>query len=91
MVWGELRPRELCMLDIQDRRELLISEIRGKLNQYIGEEVVIKYNLGRNKYEKYHVVIKELYDNVFLVELGKNQRKVFSYSDVITNTIKIDY
>lgn len=69
----------------------MISEIRGKLNDYIGEEVTIKYNLGRNKYEKYHVVIKELYDNVFLVESKTKEKKVFSYSDVITNTIKIDY
>lgn len=69
----------------------MISEIRGKLNDYIGEEVTIKYNLGRNKFEKYHVIIKELYDNVFLVESKTQEKKVFSYSDVITNTIKIDY
>lgn len=69
----------------------MISEIRGKLNDYIGEEVTIKYNLGRNKFEKYHVIIKELYDNVFLVESETKEKKVFSYSDVITNTIKIDY
>ena len=69
----------------------MINEIRSKLNDYIGEEVIIKYNLGRNKYEKYQVTIKELYDNVFLVELDTNEKKAFSYTDVITNTIKIDY
>lgn len=69
----------------------MISEIRSKLNDYIGEKVVIKYNLGRNKYEKYHVVIKEIYDNIFLVELDTNEKKSFTYTDVITNTIKIDY
>ena len=69
----------------------MIEQIRGKLNDYIGKEVVIKYNLGRNKYEKYHVVIKELYQNVFLVQSINNERKSFSYSDVLTNTIKIDF
>ena len=69
----------------------MVNEIRSKLNDYIGEEVIIKYNLGRNKYERYNVTIKELYDNVFLVELNTNEKKSFSYSDVITNTIKIDY
>lgn len=69
----------------------MIEQIRGKLNDYIGKEVVIKYNLGRNKYEKYHVVIKELYQNVFLVQSDSNERKSFSYSDVLTNTIKIDF
>ena len=69
----------------------MIEQIRGKLNDYIGKEVVIKYNLGRNKYEKYHVVIKELYQNVFLVQSINNERKSFSYSDVLTNSIKIDF
>ena len=69
----------------------MIWEIRSKLNDYIGKEAVIKYNLGRNKFEQYHVTIKELYDYVFLVELNGSEKKSFSYSDVLTNTIKIDY
>lgn len=68
------------------------SEIMEKLNSHIGSYVTIKYNLGRNKYEKYHVKIKELYSNIFLVELkDDNIIKSFSYNDVITKTIKIDY
>ena len=69
----------------------MIGEVRSKLNDYIGEEVTIKYNLGRNKYEKYKVTIKELYENVFLVELKNNSKRSFTYTDVITKTIKIDY
>ena len=69
----------------------MIGQIRGKLNNYIGEEVTIKYNLCRNKYEKYKVTIKELYENVFLVELKNNSKRSFTYTDVITKTIKIDY
>jgi uncharacterized protein Veg len=68
----------------------MIGQIREKLNDYVGEEVVIKYNLGRNKYEKYNVIIKELYENIFIVE-SDNIKKSFSYKDVLTNTIKIDY
>lgn len=68
------------------------SEIMEKLNNHIGSYVTIKYNLGRNKYEKYHVKIKELYSNIFLVELkDDNIIKSFSYNDVITKAIKIDY
>ena len=69
----------------------MIGEVRSKLNDYVGQKVTIKYNLGRNKYEKYHVTIKELYENVFLVELNNNCKKSFTYTDVITKTIKIDY
>lgn len=71
-----------------------IEKIKKELNTHIGDKVTIKCNLGRNKYEKYHVIIKELYNNVFLVETeGKTytQIKSFSYTDIITKTIKIDY
>lgn len=69
----------------------MISEIREKLNDYVGSNVVIKYNLGRNKYEKYNVVIKELYENVFIVESNDSIKKSFTYIDILTKTIKIDY
>ena len=74
---------------------MTVEQVRVNLNEYLGKNVVIKYNLGRNKYEKYNAKIKELYNNVFLVEIIesniKNEIKSFSYSDVITKTIKIDY
>ena len=70
---------------------MTISEVKSELNNIVGKEVTIKYNLGRNKYEKYDVVIKELYSNIFLVELKENMIKSFSYTDVIINTIKIIY
>ncbi len=73
---------------------MTIEKVKQQLHEHIGDVVTIKYNLGRNKFEKYDVVIKELYNHVFLVELNKNNNievKSFSYSDVITKTIKIDY
>ena len=73
---------------------MTIEDVKHELNSHIGSKVVIKYNLGRNKYEKYEVVIKELYNYVFTVELNNDDNpevKSFSYSDVITKTIKIDY
>lgn len=67
--------------------------VKEKLNSYIGKEAIIKYSLGRNKYEKYKVVIKELYKNIFLVEVKDENKEIksFTYSDVITKTIKIDF
>ena len=71
-----------------------IKKVKEELNKHLGDEVTIKYNLGRNKYEKYNVKLKKLYDYVFTVELEKKKSKEiksFSYSDVITKIIKIDY
>ena len=69
-----------------------IKNVKEELTKHLGDEVTIKYNLGRNKYEKYNVKLKKLYD--FTVELEKKKSKEiksFSYSDVITKIIKIDY
>ena len=71
---------------------MTIDSVKSKLGEYKGESVTIKCNLGRNKYEKYAATIKELYNNVFIVEIDNYHIvKSFSYTDVITKTIKIDY
>jgi len=67
------------------------NKIKEELNNHLGDMMIIKYNLGRNKYEKYNVILKELYNHIFLVQLENENIKSFSYSDIITKTIKIDY
>ena len=70
-----------------------IANVKDKLTDLIGQSIVIQYSLGRNKYEKYQVIIKELYDYVFTVEVDNGsfmEIKSFSYADVITKTIKIN-
>ena len=69
---------------------MTISKVKKELLEHLGDVVSIKYNLGRNKYEEYEAMVKELYDYVFLVECD-NVIKSFSYIDVITKVIKIDY
>ena len=68
----------------------MIEQIRSKLNDHIGKQVVIKYNLGRNKYETYDVVVVETYKNLFTVKVN-SIIKSFTYNDVITKIIKINY
>ena len=52
------------------------DQIRLTLNKFLDKDVVIKYNLGRNKYEKYHATIKKLYKNVFIVEIKESKIKI---------------
>lgn len=69
-----------------------INLIKEEMKSKIGKEVHIKYNLGRNKIERYDATIKELYNYIFIVELNStNELKSFMYSDIITNTIKLSY
>ena len=59
-----------------------INVIREKIESNLGKEVFIRYNAK----------IKEIYNYVFVVEvLNTNEVKSFTYSDIITNTIKIYY
>ncbi|MDD2180801.1 MAG: Veg family protein [Bacilli bacterium] len=69
---------------------ITIDDVKAKLSKHVGNKVTINYNLGRNKFEQYDAIIKEMYNYVFIVELD-NEIKSFSYSDVITKTIKIEY
>lgn len=73
---------------------MTLQEIKEKVNKNIGNEVTIKYNIGRNRIEKYNVKIKQTYKNIFTVETkNKNNKEIksFSYADIMTKTIKIDY
>ena len=69
---------------------MTISSVKKEMLEHLGDIVKLKYNLGRNKYEEYEAIIKELYDYVFLVDTN-NGIKSFSYIDIITKSIKIDY
>ena len=69
---------------------MTVSGVKKDLLDHLGKVVKIKYNLGRNKYEEYEAIVKELYDYVFLLE-NDYGTKSFSYIDVITKTIRIDY
>ena len=73
---------------------MTLQEIKNKVNNTIGNEVTIRYNIGRNRIEKYNVKIKEAYKNIFIVETSNKNNieiKSFTYTDVMTKTIKIDY
>ena len=76
------------MLDILDKVVCDNKTMKGILSKYIGQKVLVEYNLGRNKIEKYEGVVDKLYNAVFLIKVG-NKTKSFSYSDLITKTIKI--
>ena len=53
---------------------MTLQEIKNKVNNNIGNEVTIRYNIGRNRIEKYNVKIKEAYKNIFIVETSNKNR-----------------
>lgn len=69
---------------------MTMYEVKKTLGDHIGQNVNVKYSLGRNKYEQYRATIKELYDYIFVLE-NETGIKSFSYNDVMMRIIKIDY
>lgn len=72
---------------------MTIEQIKRNLFIHKGKKAIIKCNLGRNKYEEYDVIIRDIYRNIFVVEMLSSIEKVksFSYADVISKNVKIKY
>jgi len=67
----------------------MIKKIRENITDNLNNYIKIIYNGSRNKKEEFFGIIKEVYNNVFIVELKTGEIRCFSYSDVLTNTIEI--
>ncbi len=65
--------------------------MRKKLEPYVGKKACIRYSLGRNKYEKYQGKIIQLFPNLFLFEEENGVTKCFSYSDILTKTVRLSF
>ena len=70
---------------------MMINVIKDKIDSMIGDNVKVIYNGSRNKKEEYSGVISEAYNFVFIVKLNENEKKSFSYSDILTNTVEVFY
>lgn len=74
---------------------MTIDQIRKKMSEHRGERVKITFNGTRNRVEKFDAVIKQTYPFVFVVQLDSqkalNETKSFSYSDVLTQIIELEF
>ncbi len=79
------------MLDILDKTSCNLKQIKLLLEHYRNKPLTITYNLGRNKSETFIATIENIYNYLFTVKTENNITKSFTYSDIITKTIKIYY
>ncbi|WP_461240694.1 Veg family protein [Paucilactobacillus sp. N302-9] len=72
-----------------------LASIKAKLDQRIGESLLVIAQAGRKKITKRHGVLSETYPAVFVVELNQDEnsfeRVSYSYTDVLTKNIEIDF
>ena len=68
---------------------MTIQKIKKSITNEIGKDVKIVFNGSRNKKEYYKGKIVETYNYIFIVKLDTLEKKSFSYSDVLTSTVKV--
>ena len=67
-----------------------MQKIRQDVESYIGQEIDIKSNIGRNKKVNKRGTIDSAYSNLFVVKETDSQRKLsYSYADVVMNSLEI--
>ena len=68
---------------------MTIEKIKNNIGSKIGDSVKIIYNGSRNKREEYSGIIAETYNFIFIIKTNDEEKKSFSYRDVLTNTVEV--
>ena len=69
---------------------MTIEAIRDNIHHNMGNDILVIHNEGRNKISHYKGKVVEVYNNIFIV-LDHNNKRSFSYHDVLTETVKISF
>lgn len=69
---------------------MTIEKIRNNIHNNMGNVAVITYNEGRNKIQEYEGEVIEVYRNIFVI-MDNNNKRSFSYYDVLTDTTRISF
>lgn len=71
-----------------------LDNIKKDIEKYLGKKVVLKANKGRKKIVVKEGVVENIYPSVFVVKLddryNNTTRISYSYSDVLTSTVKLE-
>ena len=67
-----------------------LKKIKNEVEEYLGEKVCIKSNIGRNKCEYREGVLTNTYSSVFsIVDPNTSNNLTYSYTDLLTNNLEI--
>lgn len=69
---------------------MTIEKIRDDIHNNLGNDARIIHNEGRNKILEYRGKLVEAYQNIFIL-LDNDNKRSFSYYDVLTETIKVSF
>ena len=73
---------------IIERTNLTVETVKETLSKYIGIDLRLKVNRGRNKTYFYYGKIVNLYPSVFKIETSDNEIQTYSYAEILCGVIK---
>ncbi|MGF3076025.1 Veg family protein [Facklamia sp. P12955] len=71
-----------------------LIEIKSMLDGRVGEEIVVTVQMGRKKKRERRGTLAETYRSIFIVDLDEKDnvdRVSFSYRDILTNAVEIEF
>ena len=67
-----------------------INEVKKNIEGCIGQKVLLRGSLGRNKLFEKEGTLVNTYPNIFVVKMDDSQRNVtYSYTDILTKTVEL--
>ena len=67
-----------------------IENLKSDIGEKIGQKIIIKGSLGRNRPFEKEATIQKAYPSIFVVKYDENQRNVtYSYTDILTRTVEL--
>ncbi len=67
-----------------------ISSIKMELNKNIGQKIILKGTLGRNKAFEKEAVIENTYPSIFKVKYKEVEPNItYRYTDILTNELQV--
>ena len=68
-----------------------INEVKKNIEGCVGQKVLLRGSLGRNKSFEKEGTLVNTYPNIFVVRMDDSKRNVtYSYTDVLTKTVELN-
>lgn len=67
-----------------------ITNLKFDIDEKVGQKVIVKGTLGRNKPFEKEATLEKAYPSIFIVKYDENKRNVtYSYTDILTRTVEL--
>ena len=68
-----------------------ITNLKSNIIDKIGQKIIVKGSLGRNKSFEKEATIDKVYSNIFTIKYDEGARNAtYSYTDILTRTVEVD-